>query len=126
MYFRPHLIWVLALDLQPLPILWPGSACGMPYALLLGLSALTRQPLSRDQSFLRQLYWRWLHLYLFSTSECAIDFGFAFFFAAAFLTASLCLAFFDSFFFTTVFAAGAATAFFAATSVVAGAAVLAV
>src|SRR6478752_522747 len=115
MYFRPHLIWVRALDFQPLPILWPGRACGIPYALLLGLSAFTRQPLSRLHSFLRQVYWRWLHLYLFSTSECAMVFGFAFFFLAAFFAASLCFAFAESFFLTGF------TVFLAATALVAGA-----
>src|SRR4051794_4622754 len=115
MYFRPHLIWVRALDFQPLPILWPGRACGIPYALLYGLSALTRQPLSRLHSFLRQVYCRWLHLYLCSTSACAIAFGFAFFFLAAFVTASLCLALAESFFLTGV------TVFLAATGLVAGA-----
>src|SRR6478752_3090590 len=94
MYFRPHLIWVRALDLQPLPILWPGSAWGIPYALLVGLSALTRQPLSRDHSFFKQLNCLWLHLYVFSTSACAIVFGFAWRLAAAFFSAFLCCAFF--------------------------------
>src|SRR5690606_10930877 len=46
---RPHVTWVAGLVRQSAPaldILDPGSACGIPYALELGLSASTRQLLS--------------------------------------------------------------------------------
>src|SRR6478735_12831011 len=95
----------------------------MPYALLVGLSAFTRHPLSRVHSFFRQVHWRWLHLYLRSTSAWAIAFGFAFFLAAAFLRASLCffLASARFCFFVSGFFLTGATVLVAATDLVAGA-----
>src|SRR5262249_34284624 len=60
MYPRPHRIWVAALLCQSGPalaIFEPGSACGMPYAPLLGLLACTFQPLSTFHRLTKQPNW---------------------------------------------------------------------
>jgi hypothetical protein len=49
MYPSPQRIWVSGFVAQSAPadaIFSPGSACGIPYADDVGLSASTRQPLS--------------------------------------------------------------------------------
>ena len=54
------MIWVAGLVSQSAPalaILLPGSACGIPYAPLPRLCALTRQPDSRCHSEERQANW---------------------------------------------------------------------
>src|SRR5215475_6458919 len=63
MYCRPHRIWAVGSARPPaetghaaLGILVYGSACGMPYALDVGLSARLLQPDSRVHSALRSAH----------------------------------------------------------------------